>query len=128
MTKFELIKKDAECDHHLVLTAIRISSSITEEEILDLVKRDFISKINLINSIYPNLDETILMYDIIDKFSIKDTYIDKFDEYCLGCIEFPSINRGLFGVGEWPIFYVRIHKINNKFKDRDNVLTYYISR
>lgn len=128
MIEFKLRKKDAECDHHPVLSSISINPNITKEEILELVKKDFLSKINLIKSVYPNFDESISMYEIMDKFTIKDTYIDEFDEYCLGCIEFPSVNRKLFGKGEWPIFYVRIHKINDRLEDQNNVLTYYISR
>lgn len=117
----ELEKKD-------VLTAIRTSRDISEKEIINLIKRDFISKINLIKSAYPNLDNSLNTYDIIQKFTIKDTYKDIYDEYCLGCLDFPSINRKLFGPGEWPIFYVRIHKTNNELIDSNNILTYWITR
>ena len=48
----ELEKKD-------VLTAIRTSRDISEKEIINLIKRDFISKINLIKSAYPNLDNSL---------------------------------------------------------------------
>lgn len=126
--EFELVKNDAEQDNILVLTKITVDPDISQEKILDLVKNDFISKINLIKLAYPNLSNSLSTYDIINKFAIKDSWGDSFDEYCLGCIDFPSIEHDLFGRGEWPIFYVRIHKINNRLKDSKNVLTYYISR
>ena len=134
MITFELKKKNLDpckqeeymdCD---ILTAIEISPNISTDEIIDLVKRDFISKINLIQLAYPNLHDSLSTYEIISKFYIKDTYIDNFDEYCLGCLDFPSINHKLFGSGEWPIFYVRIHKVHDRLKDSNNILTYWITR
>lgn len=132
MIELELIRGNIKMNEEEkidILANIRISPIITLEEIADLVKMDFRAKVNFIKSVYPNTDNSLSTYDIMWKlFPIKDTYLDNFDEYWLKGLEFPDINSKLFGSGEFPLFKIRIHKINDRLPERNNVLIYTITR
>ena len=105
------------------ISVFPVSKDISNDEVLQMIYRDFSKKLDFINSIYPYSGKNLFMYDIMYKhFNIpyepifrKDTTIEYFSdtyEEFHKAYENRMFNVGsnYFGGGEWPIIlFDRMH-------------------
>ena len=119
-------KKEKQITDKKRIGIIKIDESTTNEQIMDMVYRDFSAKLDILSSANPYLSkcDSLFAYHLISIFEVDkpikynyeiDTYSDTFEE-CEKAFEDNIFNvpKDFFGRGEWPIILIEVYKMNDK--------------
>jgi len=119
------------------LSTFIVPKETTNEEMLEMVYKDFAEKVRYIQQVYPYSGGNLHSYDRIkNHFEFEyDYYLDDEVEYFSDTFEesqnafdngiFPC-ERDYFGKGEFPIFL--IERRHNDRRDSEDIVSYTITR
>ena len=119
-------KKEKQITDKKRIGIIKIDESTTNEQIMDMVYRDFSAKLDILSKANPYLSNcnSLLAYNLISIFEVNkpmdynyeiENYHDTFEE-CEKAFEnnIFHVSRDFFGRGEWPIILIEVYKLNGK--------------